>query len=85
MQREDGRHTANAEDVHALVEESRIQIFKMHELGTQPTGEQYERTHSCNLRMYCHREEFKKHEQTQVLQEWTGGGLRNCKHSAAVV
>ena len=35
-QREDGTHTANAEQVHALVEQALMPIFKMHELGTRP-------------------------------------------------
>ena len=35
-------HTANAEQVHALIEQASIPIFKMHELGTQPTWSQFE-------------------------------------------
>ena len=42
VQREDGTHTANAEQVHALVEQAWMPIFKMHELGTRPTWEQFE-------------------------------------------
>ena len=37
VQREDSTHTANAEQVHALVEQAWMPIFKMHELGTRPT------------------------------------------------
>ena len=42
VQRDDGTHTANAEQVHALTEQAWIPIFKMHELGTQPTWSQFE-------------------------------------------
>ena len=41
-QREDGTHTANAEQVHPLIEQAGIPIFKMHELGTRPTWRQFE-------------------------------------------
>ena len=36
VQRDDGTRTASAEQVHALIEQAWISIFKMHELGTQP-------------------------------------------------
>ena len=39
-------HTANAEQVHALIEQAWIPVFKMHELGTQPTWLQYEASFS---------------------------------------
>ena len=42
VQREGGTHTANAEQVHTLVEQAWMPIFKMRELGTRPTWEQFE-------------------------------------------
>ena len=42
VQRDDGTHTTNAEQVHALVAQAWIPIFKLHELGTQPTWSQFE-------------------------------------------
>ena len=42
VQREDVTHAANAEHVHARIEEAWMPIFNMHELGTPPTWEQFE-------------------------------------------
>ena len=52
VQRDDGTHTANAEQVHALIEQAWIPIFKMHELGTQPICSHFEAAfgeHTCRL------------------------------------
>ena len=35
VQRDDGTHTANAEQVHALIQQAWIPIFMMHDMGTQ--------------------------------------------------
>ena len=42
VQREGGTHAANAKQLHTLVEQAWIPIFKMHELGTRPTWSQFE-------------------------------------------
>ena len=49
VQREHGTHSANAEQVHALIEEAWIPIFKMHELGTQATWEHFEASFSEHI------------------------------------
>ena len=41
VQREDGTHTANAKQVHTLIEQAWIPIFKMRELGTRPSWQQF--------------------------------------------
>ena len=42
VQREDGTHTANAKQVHALVEQAWVPVFKMQERGTRPFWSQFE-------------------------------------------
>ena len=87
---EDGTHRANAEQVHALIEEARIAIFKKHELGTQPPWEEFEHR-SANTYMQpvsvlstssmvkgCNVPVFFLNKR-RVVQEQTGGWLRNCK------
>ena len=46
-------HTANAEQVHALIEQAWIPIFKMHELGTQPTWSQFEAAFGEHIPATC--------------------------------
>ena len=53
VQREDGTHTANAEQVHALIEQAWIPIFKMHELGTRPTWQQFETSFGEHISISC--------------------------------
>ena len=53
VQRDDGTHAANAEQVHALIEQAWIPISKMHELGTQPTWPQFEASFGEHIPATC--------------------------------
>ena len=53
VQQEDGTHTANAEQVHALIEQTWIPIFKMHELGTRPTWQHFEEVFGDHIPVSC--------------------------------
>ena len=54
VQRDDDTHTANAEQVRALIEQACwIPIFKMHELGTQPTWLQFEASVGAHIPATC--------------------------------
>ena len=53
VQRKDGTHTANAEQVHALIEQAWIPIFEMHELGTRPTWQQFETSSGEHISTSC--------------------------------
>ena len=53
VQREDGTQTANVDQVHAFVQKACIPIFKMHELGTQPTWEQVEASFAEHIPATC--------------------------------
>ena len=53
VQHEDGTHTANAEQVHALIEQTWIPIFKMHELGTRPTWQHFEEVFGDHIPVSC--------------------------------
>ena len=53
VQRDDVTHTANAEQVHALIEQAWIPMFKMHELGTQPTWRQFEASFGQHIPASC--------------------------------
>ena len=84
VQRDDDTHTANAEQVHALIEQAWIPIFKMHELGTQPTWLQFEASFGEHIPATCectvdelNGEKLKnacKKMRTQVRQGLTGKG-----------
>ena len=52
VQREDGKHTANAEQVHALVEQAWMPIFMMHE-RTRPPWEQFEASFGEHIPASC--------------------------------
>ena len=51
--REYGTHTANAEQVHVLVEQAWVPIFKMHEFGTWPTWEQFGASFGEHILVAC--------------------------------
>ena len=53
VHRDDGALTANAEQVHALIEQAWIPIFNMHELGTQPTWSQFEAAFGEHIPAAC--------------------------------
>ena len=53
VQRDDGTHTFNAEQVHALIEQVWIPIFKMHELSTRPTWQQFETSLGEHIPISC--------------------------------
>ena len=53
VQRDGGTHTANAEQAHELTEQAWIPIFKMHELGTQPTWSQFEAAFGEHIPATC--------------------------------